>query len=200
MPVNSKRTAMKKSRKNNSSLRPRRSRNRGQDYSILEDRKMLTVSTGFAPATGILTVNLADANETAEIDVFGGNVVVNGAQVAGGTAASSVDQIVVSGDASANQDVTFSGDFSNTGLNSVSAVNVDDVNFGGNLTLSGGLTINASGDVSDADGDDVTVTVDLSGDGQFFSLNADSGIVEPSSPSISKTRSIVMAIMSMRPL
>lgn len=171
MPVNSKRTAMKKSRKNNSSLRPRRSRNRGQDYSILEDRKMLTVSTGFAPATGILTVNLADANETAEIDVFGGNVVVNGAQVAGGTAASSVDQIVVSGDASANQDVTFSGDFSNTGLNSVSAVNVDDVNFGGNLTLSGGLTINASGDVSDADGANLIV----GGVGSFTAANVTLG-------------------------
>ena len=68
------------------------------------------------------------------------------------------------------------------------------------------LTFNENDDfsfdviVSDADGDDVTVTVDLSGDGQFFSLNADSGIVEPSSPSISKTRSIAMAIMSMRPL
>ncbi len=36
--------------------------------------------------------------------------------------------------------------------------------------------------VSDADGDDVTVTVDLSGDGQFFGLNADSGIVESLEP------------------
>ena len=78
MPVNSKRTAMKKSRKNNSSLKPRRSRKRGHDYATLEDRKMLAVTTGFTAGTGVLTINLADANEAAVVDVDSGNVVVNG--------------------------------------------------------------------------------------------------------------------------
>jgi len=70
MPVNSKRSAMKKSRRKNSSHKPRRSRSRGQDYTMLEDRKMLTVSSGFAPATGILSINLASANEAAVVDVL----------------------------------------------------------------------------------------------------------------------------------
>jgi len=80
MPVNSKRTTMKISRKKNSSPRPRRSRNRGQDYTTLEDRKMLAVTSGFAPATGVLSINLSAANEAAVVDVVGSNVLVNGEQ------------------------------------------------------------------------------------------------------------------------
>ena len=106
MPVNSKRTAMKKSRKNNSSLKPRRSRKRGHDYATLEDRKMLAVTTGFTAGTGVLTINLADANEAAVVDVDSGNVVVNGSQVGTGVAATSVDQIVISGTGAANQDLS----------------------------------------------------------------------------------------------
>lgn len=153
MPVNSKRTAMKKSRKKNSSPKPRRSRNKGQDYTTLEDRKMLAVTTGFTPGTGgagVLTINLSAANEAASVNVVGSNILVNGSQVAGGTAASNVDQIVISGNTAANQDVSFIGDFSNTGLVSVSAANIDDFAINGNMTLSGNLTVNG-GTVSDAD-------------------------------------------------
>jgi len=157
MPVNSKRSAMKKSRRKNSSPKPRRSRSKGQDYTMLEDRKMLTVSSGFAPATGILSINLASANEAAVVDVVGSNVTVNGAQVATGVAATNVNQIVITGTGAANQDVTFNGDFSNSGLTSVSAVNVDDVAINGNLSLTGNLTVNASGNVSDSDGTDIIV-------------------------------------------
>ena len=157
MPVNSKRSAMKKSRRKNSSPKPRRSRSKGQDYTMLEDRKMLTVSSGFAPATGILSINLASANEAAVVDVVGSNVTVNGAQIGTGVAATNVNQIVITGTGAANQDVTFNGDFSNSGLTSVSAVNVDDVAINGNLSLSGNLTVNASGNVSDSDGTDIIV-------------------------------------------
>ena len=171
MPVNSKRTAMKKSRKNNSSLKPRRSRKRGHDYATLEDRKMLAVTTGFTAGTGVLTINLADANEAAVVDVDSGNVVVNGSQVGTGVAATSVDQIVISGTGAANQDVTFVGDFANTGLTSVSAVNVDDFAVSGNLSLSGNLTVNASGNVSDTNGADLIV----GGTGSFTAANVTLG-------------------------
>ena len=171
MPVNSKRTAMKKSRKNNSSLKPRRSRKRGHDYATLEDRKMLAVTTGFTAGTGVLTINLADANEAAVVDVDSGNVVVNGSQVGTGVAATSVDQIVISGTGAANQDVTFVGDFANTGLTSVSAVNVDDFVVSGNLSLSGNLTVNASGNVSDTNGADLIV----GGTGSFTAANVTLG-------------------------
>ena len=171
MPVNSKRTAMKKSRKNNSSLKPRRSRKRGHDYATLEDRKMLAVTTGFTAGTGVLTINLADANEAAVVDVDSGNVVVNGSQVGTGVAATSVDQIVISGTGAANQDVSFVGDFANTGLTSVSAVNVDDFAVSGNLSLSGNLTVNASGNVSDTNGADLIV----GGTGSFTAANVTLG-------------------------
>jgi len=171
MPVNSKRTAMKKSRKKNSSLRIRRTRKQGQDYTTLEDRNMLAVTTGFAPATGILTINLSAADEAAVVDVVSSNVVVNGSQVASGTAATSVNQIVISGTGAANQDITFVGDFANAGLTSVSAVNVDDFAINGNLSLSGALTVNGSGTVSDADNANVIV----GGVGSFTAANVSLG-------------------------
>ncbi len=171
MPVNSKRTAMKKSRKKNSSPKPRRSRNRGQDYATLEDRKMLAVTSGFTASSGILTVNLGAANDAAQIDVVGGNVLVNGSQVGSGTAASAVDQIVVSGTTAANQDVTFIGDLSNAGLSSVSIANVDDVAFNGDLSVSGALSVNAGGNISDADNTDIIV----GGVGSFTAANVTLG-------------------------
>jgi len=161
---------MNKLRRKNS-RKPRRSRNKGQGYETLEDRKMLTVAAGFTPGTGVLAISLADANETAVVNVVGNNVVVNGSQVANGVAVNSVDQIVITGNAAANQNVTFAGDFSNTGLTSVSAVNVNDVAFNGNLSVSGGLTIDASGNVSDADGVDLIVT----GTGDFTAANVTLG-------------------------
>ncbi len=171
MPVNSKRTAMKKSRKNNSSPKPRRSRTRGQDYTTLEDRKMLAVTTGFASASGTLTVNLGAANEAAQIDVVGGNVLVNGSQVGSGTSVGAVDQIVVTGTTAANQDVSFIGDFSNAGLSSVNITNVDDVAINEDLSVSGNLTINAGGNVSDADNTDLVV----GGVGNFTAANVSLG-------------------------
>ena len=171
MPVNSKRTAMKNSRKKNSSPKPRRSRNRGQDYTTLEDRKMLAVTTGFTASTGVLTIGLNAANEVAEVDVVNNNVLVNGSQVANGIAATSVNQIVITGSTDANQDIAFVGDFSNAGLTSISAVNVDDFAINGNLSLSGTLTVNASGNVSDADNTNLIVN----GIGSFTAANVTLG-------------------------
>ncbi len=170
MPVNSKRTPMKKSRKKNSSPKPRRSRNRGQDYAALEDRKMLAVTTGFTPGTGVLTINLDAVADTAEVDVSGGNVLVNGLQVASGIAATDVDQIVIAGTADADQDVALIGDLSNAGLTSISAVNVDNFAINGNLTLSGDLTVNG-GSVSDAD----NVNINVGGVGNFTATSVTLG-------------------------
>jgi len=61
--------------------------------------------------------------------------------------------------------------FSNSGLTSVSAVNVDDFAINGNLSLSGNLTVNASGNVSDSDGTDIIV----GGTGDFTAANVTLG-------------------------
>ncbi len=140
MPVNSKRTAMKKSTKKTASPKPRRSRKQGMDYATLEDRKLLAVTTGFAPGTGVLSINLTENNDLAVVDVSSSNVVVNGAQVTTGIAASDVREIQVTGLAStANQAVAFNGNFSNAAGNALTDISV--------LNLSQ-VTINGAYDVS----------------------------------------------------
>ena len=146
MPANSKRTTMKNSLKKNPSSKPRRVRKKGLNYGTLEDRKMLTVSAGFAPVAGVLTVNILGANEVATVNVVNGNVVVNNNQVATGVSASSVRQIEILGQTtSAGQQVNLNGNFSGTGLTDVNISSVNQVTFGGAYDVSNDFTATLDG-------------------------------------------------------
>ena len=147
MPVNSKRTAMKKTHKKKLlAPKPRRSRKQGHDYATLEDRKMLAVTSAFAPGAGILTVNLSANNDIAVVDNDGTNVTVGGSQVTTGIAANDVRRIVVIGNpVAANQQVAFNGNFSGTGLTDIDVSNVNQVTVNGAYDLSNDFDVELIG-------------------------------------------------------
>ena len=66
----------------------KRTRKSGINYGTLEERRVLATTAAFVPSTGILTVSLTDASDTAIVVVVNNNVTLNGSdQVLGGNTA-----------------------------------------------------------------------------------------------------------------
>lgn len=130
--------------------------NQGVSYQVLETRCLLATVVTFNALTGELSIDLTDDNDTAMIDVSGGNVTVNGSQdidsnLAGvqTTSADAVTNILVNGDETKDgQSVELNGDFSNAAGRSLESIEVDSVNalvINGDYQLSDRLDIRLVG-------------------------------------------------------
>jgi hypothetical protein len=130
----------------------KRSRKTAISYGTLEDRRVLAATAAFA--SGVLTVSLSEANDSAIIGVANNNVTIDGNQIsagnnAGTVSANAVRQITVSGaGGAANQSVVLGGNFTDaagrnlnnvviSNVNQVSVLGGYDVNQAFNVTLDG---------------------------------------------------------------
>ena len=145
------------------------------EYGSLEARQLLAVTTSFDAASGQLAIELADNNDIAVVDVVGGQVQVNGADVAAIGAVNSLD---IDGDSTqANQQVALNGAF--IGVNSLQSVSVDNVNqltVVGDYVITGDLNVTlvgTEGGVGDGATGRLTVggTTDIDARSNFILLN-----------------------------
>ena len=126
----------------------KRTRKSGLSYGTLEERRVLAASAAFA--SGILTVSLPDANDTAIIGVANNNVTLDGGQIAGinsnTLAANDVRQITVVGaNGAANQSVVLGGNFTDAAGRDLDNVVISNVN---QVSVLGGYDVNQSFNVS----------------------------------------------------
>jgi len=128
----------------------KRSRKSGLNYGTLEQRRCLATSAVFA--SGILTVSLSEANDTAIVAVADNNVTVNGSdQVPGGSlsgtlAANAVRQITVLGAVGvAGQSLVLNGNFTDAAGRDLDNVIVSNVN---QVSVLGGYDVDAAFNVT----------------------------------------------------
>ena len=133
----------------------KRSRKSGISYGTLEERRVLATTAAFA--SGILTVSLSEANDTAVINVVNENVTVNGnnqvlgVNSAGTLSANSVRQITVIGASGVGgQSLVLNGNFTDAAgrdLNNVVVSNVNQVSVlgGYDVDQSFNVTLDGSG-------------------------------------------------------
>ncbi len=142
------RSFLKKTRTSRSKIK--RSRKSGVNYGTLEDRRVLATTAAFA--SGILTVTLSEANDTAIINVANENVTVNGSsQVLGGNnagtlSANAVRQITVVGESGvAGQSLVLNGNFTDAAGRDLDNVLVSNVN---QVSVLGGYDVDQSFNVT----------------------------------------------------
>jgi len=128
----------------------KRSRKSGLSYGTLEERRVLAASAAFA--SGILTVTLPDANDSAIIDVVDDDVTLNGSdQIAigsniGALAANAVRQITIVGASGlGGQTVVLGGNFTDAGGRNLDNVLVSNVN---QVSVLGGYDVSQSFNVA----------------------------------------------------
>lgn len=142
------RSFLKKNPKSRSPVK--RARKSAPSYGTLEERRVLATTAAFA--SGILTVSLSEANDTAVIDVTNDNVTVNGSsQVLGGGSTgtlspNAVRQITIAGESGvAGQSVVLNGNFTDAAGRDLDNVVISNVN---QVSVLGGYDVDQSFNVT----------------------------------------------------